>query len=442
VNLVAFGHVASITPEAATRLLERAAEVGLLTAHGGGFYSIHPALPWFFRELFQQRERGSRERALRAYVGAMCSLGNECHNQYGAGNRDVIGILRAEEPNLLHARALATQNGWWLEVIVAMQGLRILYDHTGRGAEWARLVGEIVPEFVDLATEGPLAGREDVWGVVTGYRVKLAREARRWDEAERLHRICVEWDRRRARDKDRRSIRTLAVSLLDLGQIWREMGRSECVGATRESFELALGAQDRSTAGRSAFNLGNAYLTVPALRDLDEAERWYRKSLDLRVKGDRMSTAMSLGQMGLVAYERFREALASKKPEAELRRHLNDALRWYREALEMTPTDAVGQLAAAHNGLGIIYNIAGDLDRALDHYRESIRLQEAQGNLYGAAEARRNVAITLEGAGRFADARQYAEAALLGFQTYGAGAADRVQDTLALISRIAKAATA
>ena len=30
-----------------------------------------------------------------------------------------------------------------------MQGLRTLYGHTGRRAEWQRLVEEIVPDFVD-----------------------------------------------------------------------------------------------------------------------------------------------------------------------------------------------------------------------------------------------------------------------------------------------------
>jgi len=43
-------------------------------------------------------------------------------------------------------------------------------------------------------------------------------------------------------------------------------------------------------------------------------------------------------------------------------------------------------------------------------------------------------------AAHLADAWQYAEAALRGFQTYGAGAADDIQKTLDLIAEIAKAA--
>src|SRR5580658_9900912 len=142
-----------------------------------------------------------------------------------------------------------------------------------------------------------------------------------------------------------------------------------------------------------AFNHGTACQNLAAIRDLGQAERWYRRSLELRAKGDRMGRAKCLGQLGSDAYERFREA-RNTKPAPELMRHLNDALGRYRDALDMTPPDAVGQLAPIHNELGNIYGGAGDLDRAPHHCRESIRLNEARGDPYGAATTRRNLAIT------------------------------------------------
>ena len=42
------------TNETGIAILDKAADIGLLTAHGGGYYTIHPALPWFFRSLFEQ----------------------------------------------------------------------------------------------------------------------------------------------------------------------------------------------------------------------------------------------------------------------------------------------------------------------------------------------------------------------------------------------------
>jgi hypothetical protein len=114
--------VKGLTREAGIPLLDRAVEVGLLTARGGGYYNIHPALPWFFRQLFEQYYSEARLAGARAFVEAMGELGRYYWQQYENGNRDVIGALASEEANLLHARSLARANGWWRRVISAMQG--------------------------------------------------------------------------------------------------------------------------------------------------------------------------------------------------------------------------------------------------------------------------------------------------------------------------------
>jgi len=90
VQAATFQHIAGVTREDGILLLDRAAEVGLLTAYGSGNYSIHPALPWFFRGLFEQQDPGARERSLRLYVEEMASLGNYYHGRYEGANRDVM----------------------------------------------------------------------------------------------------------------------------------------------------------------------------------------------------------------------------------------------------------------------------------------------------------------------------------------------------------------
>jgi tetratricopeptide (TPR) repeat protein len=452
--------VRGLAREEGIRLLDRAAEIGLLTAHGDGSYSIHPALPWYFKSLFEQyygqtpiptpslagKGPGVRS-ATRAFVEAMGELGSYYHAQYERGNRDVIGALEAEEANLLQARALARANGWWRRVISTMQGLYQLYDHTGRRAEWQRLVEEIVPDFVDPATDGPRPGREEQWSLVTQYRVGLARQARQWAEAERLQRVCVDWDRRRAipalvvppatlDDAQKNTIRTLAVSVAELGHILREQGKPECVTAYQEVVTLNERIDDKSGAAVTAFNLGHAYKNIPALRDLAQAERWYQRSLELRAEGDRQGQAKCLSQLGLVAYERLREARSSGKSKEETLRYLNDALQFYHKALQFDPPDALDDLATDHNQLGNIYADAGDLDRALLHYREAIRYTEVTGNLYQAGKIRFNVAAALARAGRFPDALDYAHAALRNFETYGERAAEDIAKTQRVITWI------
>ena len=225
--------VMALTREVGIALLDRAAEIGLLTSLGGGYYRIHPALPWFFRRVFKQYYSQTRVAATRAFVEVIGELGNYYQRQYEGGIRNVIGVLTAEEANLQHARSLARSNGWWDSVTSAMQGLQSLYAHTGRTAEWSRLVEEIVPDFVDPITDGPLPGQEEQWSLVTGHRVRLARQARHWTKAERLQSIHVDWDRQRAAAvlakpqqgwmaSEKSSVRALVASLHDRSQTQRE----------------------------------------------------------------------------------------------------------------------------------------------------------------------------------------------------------------------------
>jgi tetratricopeptide (TPR) repeat protein len=460
-----------LTREAGIALLDRADEIGLLTAHGNGFYSIHPALPWYFKSLFDQYYSGQDEGrttkdegktvangspssfvfrpsfALFAFVSAMGELGNYYTIEYVSGNRDVIAALNAEEANLLHARQLARANGWWRSITYTMQGLRTLYAHTGRRTEWARLVHEITPDFIDSATDGPLPGHEEEWNFITEYRVRLALEARQWAEAERLQRIRVEWDRRHAApalavhpdeldDIQRNMIRSLAVSSENLGTILRELGKPECVTAYEETINLCQHISDKPEEAIAAFNLGHAYKDIPALRDLMLAESWYRRSLDLFDERDQLGRGKGSITLGNVAYERFIEAQTAKQSEAELLKHLNSAFQFYQQALALLPLNAVDDLAITHNTLGFIYDNADDLNRAFHHYREAIRYDEAGGNLYRAGQHRRNIAIALANAGRREDALAYAREALRNFETYGEGAAEMIGKTRRLIEGI------
>jgi tetratricopeptide (TPR) repeat protein len=433
-----------LTRESGIKLLNRAAEIGLLTEHGNGNYSIHPALPWYFKQLFDSYYAEKTQAATRAFVEAMGELGDFYYNQYEDGNRDVIVVLTVEESNLLYARRLAKTNGWWHRITSIMQGLRQLYAHTGRRAEWASLVEEIVPNFVDTATDKPLTGREEDWTLVTQYRVRLARENRQWAEAERLQKVSVDWDRQRAApflDKPSAGegcnvIRTLAISLHELGEIQRECQQPDCVKAYEESLNLAEQIDDQAAAATCAFNLGHAYEEISTIRNLEQVTHWYQRSLELTSENDQQGRARCLGQLGYVAYEHFKEARTANQSEEILLQHINEAVKYYQDALKLLSDNAVNDLAAVHNQLGNIYRNVGDLEQAMYHYREAIRYAEMAGNLYEAGRTRFNVALTLKYANRFPDALEYARAALRNFQSYPQGAEKDIQNTEGLIEII------
>ncbi len=438
--------VANLTRAQAIALLDRAAEVGLLTAAGSGYYHIHPALPWYFRRLYHHAYPDNTP--TRAYVEAMGELGNYYWQQYNQGNRDVVALLKAEESNLLHARRLAQQHGWYDAIISTMQGLQSLYDHTGRRAEWRRLVDEIIPTFVDPASDGPLLGREEEWSLVTEYRVLLLEEERQWAAAARLQALRTDYDRQQAAPllalppaqldaSQRNTLRTLAASLHELGQIQREQGAAECVAHYQESYELSLRIGEQAGAATCALNMGHAYTgDLPTLRDLAQAEAWYRRSLELCSEQDCLGRASAQDQLGFVAYARFQEARQAGQPLDLLTEHLNAALHACQHALAMLPPDAVDARAITHNMLGVIYKNAGQTEQAIAHYRESIRYKEQVGDLYAAAGTRYNVARAYAQAGRYDDALLFARAALRNFEDFGPPAADRVARARELIEEI------
>jgi hypothetical protein len=124
----------------------------------------------------------------------------------------------------------------------------------------------------------------------------------------------------------RNQLRTLAASLHDLGQIRRELYQPECIDSYEESLRLAERISDRNVAAACAFNLGNSYIKIPALRDLEQAERWFQHSLEKYEDNQKLDRAQCLSQLGHVALERFLEARNAEQPDEDLLRHLNSEI--------------------------------------------------------------------------------------------------------------------
>lgn len=281
-----------------------------------------------------------------------------------------------------------------------------------------------------------------------GYRRDIAEENKDTHEAMRLQAILTQAHRQRAApylkpdaaldDDGQHWLRTLAVSLEHLGHIQREMGLADCVKSFKEAVALEQHIEDRALEAIAAFNLGHAYLTISAIRDLNQAEQWYQRSLELHLKEDNVGRGRCLRARGLVQFERFREARAAKKME-DAARYLAEAAEYSEQALGLFPAGAVDDLAVTHNHLGAIYTEYTDaklFERGMAHYDQAIRLNEQSGKLYEAGRTRYNVALALRRQGRFENALLYAGAALRNFESYEGRAAQDKDDTRRLIADI------
>jgi len=190
--------------------------------------------------------------------------------------------------------------------------------------------------------------------------------------------------------------------------------------------------------GRS---LGNAYLYVPELRNLEQAERWFSHSLGLLAETDLRGRAACVGSLANVAFARFEAARGARQVESDLLKHLNDALRGYQESLDLARPDDHAARGGREHQLGVVYGRAGDIGQALRHYQRAIGHHEATGNIYGAGQARFNVALFLAGNGRNSEALPYARAALDNFLKTGPGGASEAAVAERLCASLASPAS-
>jgi tetratricopeptide (TPR) repeat protein len=455
------------TNEDFTRLFDRARDTGLLTHLAGTFYTIHPALPWFLRQLFTRHYDGQHGRstaasALRAWVEAISTLGGYYHQLFNEGNRGLIQLLDLEEANLLHARRTARHHGWWSSVISAMQGLRALYDYQGRRSEWSRLVDEITPDYCSR-DDGPLPGKEDKYGFVMQYRVHLAQNYERdLTRARTLQEKLVSWNRQQAAaalalptdapldPAQRHHIRSLAISTQALGQMLRLQEDEGCVSAFQESIRYAQRIGDTTVEATTYYNLGHAYLVIEGIRNLDKAEDAYRRELPLLNPHDASGRAGTTMQIGMVHHERFNVSRRRNDPTEVLLKHAHATEEYYRQALDLCPPTAPTILDPIHNQLGALYADVGEIEHAREHFEKCVQLAEQADNPHSAGQTRVNIGIMYYEAAmreptvpRQRDllhrAQAYAEAALRDFKHYKGRAAVEEAKTQRILDAIAQA---
>ncbi|HXY34545.1 MAG TPA: CHAT domain-containing protein [Planctomycetaceae bacterium] len=442
----ALPEVTGKTKEQLTSLLERATETGLLTHLGSTWFTIHPALPWFLRQLFLrhydgQDGRSRAQAALRAWVEAVGALGDFYLSKANEGAGGVFKALELEEDNLLHARRLARRYQWSSRLISCMQGLTPLYVRQGRWAELARLVEEIVPDYCS-PDDGPIEGRQGHYTVVMGYRVSLAQFFDRdVAKAAALQQKRLEWNRRRADsvlalpadapldDRQRNSLDTLAASFLKMGQLLLEVSDAECVTHFNEAIRIFQRIGAKAGQAIAEFNLAHAYKDIASIRDLDAAEAAYRRSLDMFDENDASRRSKCMQQIGMVHQERFDEARERGEAAEILLGHWEAAHKYLLQALQLCPDNALPDLGPMHNQLGILYKDAGQANHAREQFEEAVQCYEKAGDRLSAGKTRENIALmylqapatgtdssTIEA--NLRRARDYEEAALRDFQHF------------------------
>jgi tetratricopeptide (TPR) repeat protein len=411
-------------------LLARAADIGLLNPLSEDNYSLHPALPWYFHQIFATTFGDSNSPDARTVKRAFVRLWGEFAEiavaKYSDDSRWAELALTFNEANLLAARRCAIGEQWWDLVILPTRGLQFLYDTTGRDAESARLSEELVPYLTDPRTGLPTGPEPELissWLILTEYRIRNARRKRDWPTAERLLRLSLEVTSPRAiaalaipaadrSSNDGNSIRSFGVDSNHLGMVLQAQRQAECIVHFERTLSSARELGNTQDAAMALGNLANAYVQIDTVRNLDEADRCLDVAYELFSPGDAIGRGKCISQRIQVARARLMDSLKEGVQEAELVNLWSKALEWVSRALAVMPSDAPRERAIIHHEAGELYLVASQYDEALDEFRQAIRLDEDIGNLHGVAVGRVAVARTLAAMRHFEDAELYAQSAL------------------------------
>jgi tetratricopeptide (TPR) repeat protein len=444
-NVAAVPDLRDVSMEEVEALLQRGAAADLLESLGGGFYVPHPALTVLLSENFARmypEEPPVYNRALHSYAEAIGQLGLSLHQQAKTDSRNPQAILRFHVQNLRHAHQIclsyltgateAPHRESWLQILVGvMQGLQVLFAADVR--DWQPLVDAAVPAVTNDEGNGPRTGAEYAWTIISGYRVRIAREFGHLDEALELHRAILTFDLARAAPlfkkpaelltrEERQVVADFAYSLHERGQLQRRLEDPACVEAYTHALAILKRLGDGPGVSTCAFNLGIAYLELQRISDLQSAEVWFNASLEACPPDDWISRAMCFAQLALIERERLHDA-RRRGDAAAANLRLNHAFDLATRALRLTPADAPSY-ALRHEHLADLWLEAGKLEQALKSYHEALNAYKNSGDPAQGASACLKLARALFDAGRHFEARDYATEAVVGYHFAHAEAAE------------------
>jgi hypothetical protein len=303
------------------------------------------------------------------------------------------------------------------------------YQATGRQRERASLIQLISADVVAPGGDA-VEGRADLWATISRFRKDLA-------VADGDLRATYQWaDRLLAYHRGTGRPSSIAVALVNLAMVEVELNDPACIDHLIEAGRLADDAEDHNQLLAAVhYHLGLAYQNVTAVRDLNRAYDQYGQSDELQHPQDLTNRAKCISQRA--------EILLQTRPDDPnlAAAHLTEAMRQSVAALQLFPAEDVADQAVVHERIGRIYRMTGRWADALAHDTAARTLHEAAGNTFGQARSRLNVALDLQGMGRFDDGRVYAAAAAQVFTALGDGGragAERAQRLLTELGRVGR----
>jgi tetratricopeptide (TPR) repeat protein len=413
----AIPEIVGLTSENLESIFNTASEIGLLEPVNAGIYRIHPVVPWFLKRDFDAFFAGRETACKRAFCVSVGMAGIQLSQQFFASKQGADIALLLEESNLRYALKLSLELEFWLGVMTLMHGLEDVYTTLRRNpAEWQRIVHEVTAIVTDPASDRSKPGREFGWRAVTEYRMRMARAANRYDEAQRLAELLVAYHREMAEPhlaatsnprEGREEIHNLSTALESLGTYMAHQHSDNCLPPIVEALQLAIKVDDRRQAASCAQSIGWVYREVPQLCDYDQSLAFFMRAYELVPDDDAALLGKILVLIGSVFVAKG-DLAADRQSSAELYAQAGGV---YVRALEILPDYVLESKAEASINLGSLLLKANALKEAEPHLRKGIEWARTSDAIAFEAAGLVNLASLFLAAGRHEHTIEFAKAA-------------------------------
>jgi tetratricopeptide (TPR) repeat protein len=393
--------------------LEDAARVGLLTRLSPEIYRIHPALPGYLAEGWRREEPDGhdavRDATTRALLEAHAAFGDWLFDQVNAGDAaSALAVIALERRTLGALLGYALDHRLWGQARDVVAPLAQYWQARGLGEE-----AEAWTDRARLATEdadgtppalGTPAGA--LWVFLMGDQAQRQLDRHHLEEAERSYRQILSAMDAQPTAPQRELL--IASAYQQLGTVALERGQlDDAERWYRKSLALKQELNHRPGLAAVYYQLGK----VVYLRHRpDDAEEWLRKALAIEEEiGNAPGVADTYHMLGSVALERQR---------------LDDAAEWYRKSLAInSELGNLPRMAMTYHQLGMVAQNLGRLDEAEEWYRNALAIEEDLGDKHSMGGTCYQVGQVAVLRGRLDEAGQWYRKSLALFTELGDGAA-------------------
>jgi len=301
-------------------ILKEAASVGLIRSVGSGIYELHPTFPMFLRQkIVSVIGTEGLKRLNLEFIKFYGDLASDLFEEIEKGSEDALFLTAIEEANLLRALFLAETKKEWEIAQYIVQTLYGFYECRGRFNEWNALRNRLLDSIGYELPAGTNRDKASLWMLLLSEKAKSALERNELETAESTYQHIIDY-------------------LMSLNDEAVEPKIAVCY------HQLGYVAQEQ--------------------QQFDEAEKWYRKSLEINERlGLERDAADSYHQLGRIAEEQ---------------QQLDQAEKWYRKSLEIYEHLGLERYAAiCYHSLGVIAQKQQQFDQAEKWYRKSLEIHQS-----------------------------------------------------------------